>query len=114
MRILAVGLSLVAAFGSLTTAFAPASSLRSNPRRRQLASPFGLAANENDKGASTISNTICDIPTDISSPVRLVDQPQGARRLRHLTLSSADGTSLTLGDCMGDGTSVVVFLRHLG
>jgi hypothetical protein len=37
-----------------------------------------------------------------------------AKALRSATLTNADGELITLGDKMGKGTSIVVFLRHLG
>ena len=37
-----------------------------------------------------------------------------AKILRSATLTDAKGDSIALGDKMGKGTSIVVFLRHLG
>jgi len=37
-----------------------------------------------------------------------------AQGLRAAFLTNADGDRVTLGECMGKGTSIVVFLRHLG
>ena len=59
------------------------------------------------------SSTVCSIPDDVKS-LRLIDRPQGARILRDLNLSASDGSTVNLGDKMGPGKSVVVFLRHLG
>ena len=41
-------------------------------------------------------------------------QGVAGRMLRNSVLTSADGKPARLGDAMGDGTSVVVFLRHMG
>lgn len=45
-----------------------------------------------------------------------LDIPPGvtAQTLRSAVLTNADGESVRLGDQMGQGTSVVVFLRHMG
>ena len=59
------------------------------------------------------SQNICDIPENVQN-VRLVDQAQGGKILRNLELTAVDGSSVRLGSQMGPGTSVVVFLRHLG
>lgn len=56
----------------------------------------------------------CDVPNGVDRDVRLRDQPRGGRILRDLALTAADGSTVTLDSKMGDGTSVVVFLRHLG
>jgi hypothetical protein len=37
-----------------------------------------------------------------------------AKDLRSIKVTNADGVSVPLGNAMGRGTSVVVFLRHLG
>jgi hypothetical protein len=52
--------------------------------------------------------TPCDTP-DIEIPEGVT-----ARMLRSAVLTNANGESVTLGDKMGSGTSVIVFLRHLG
>ena len=57
--------------------------------------------------------SICDVPEDISA-VKLADMPRGGKILRDLELTAADGSTVKLGNKMGRGTSVVVFLRHLG
>jgi len=38
----------------------------------------------------------------------------GAQALRSAQLTNAQGEKVRLGDYMGQGTSIVVFLRHLG
>lgn len=62
---------------------------------------------------SSESATICDVPENVQN-LRLVDQPQGGKILRDLDLTAVDGSKVNLGRQMGDGTSVVIFLRHLG
>ena len=57
--------------------------------------------------------SICDVPND-GVVQQLKDQPKGGQILRNLDLTAADGTTVNLGTQMGDGTSMVVFLRHLG
>ena len=63
--------------------------------------------------SSSESGTICDVPENVQK-LRLIDQPQGGKILRDLELTDVDGSTVKLGTQMGDGTSVVVFLRHLG
>jgi hypothetical protein len=50
----------------------------------------------------------CAMPEDILLPVVT------ARSLRSAVLTNSNGEIVRLGDKMGKGTSVVVFLRHLG
>lgn len=44
----------------------------------------------------------------------LVDQKGSAQLFRSLTLTDANGENIRLGERMGEGKSVVIFLRHLG
>jgi hypothetical protein len=37
-----------------------------------------------------------------------------AQDIRQITVTNSEGESVTLGEMMGSGTSIVVFLRHLG
>ena len=37
-----------------------------------------------------------------------------ASQIRSAQLTNADGENITLGDKMGKGTSLVIFLRHMG
>jgi len=57
--------------------------------------------------------TVCDIPTDVEVP-DLLSEKGSANKLRSAVLTNAAGDFVRLDDQMGDGTSVVVFLRHLG
>ena len=50
--------------------------------------------------------SICDAPSEFGLA-------SGAT-LRGLSLTSSSGAKVTLGDAMGTGVSVVIFLRHLG
>jgi len=54
--------------------------------------------------------------TDVESnqPTDLTSQKGSASLLRTATLTDADGTTIQLGTPMTKGTSVVVFLRHMG
>jgi hypothetical protein len=56
---------------------------------------------------SSTAQTPCATPDVIPESVT-------AKALRSATLTNADGALITLGDQMGTGTSIVVFLRHLG
>ena len=57
-------------------------------------------------------------PTGATSPCALPDGPLPdavtAKGLRSAVLTTADGERVALGERMGRGTSIVVFLRHLG
>lgn len=63
--------------------------------------------------ASEVRGTPCDIPEDIVNP-DLVSQKGSGNLMRDVMLTDADGKVVRLGDKMGGGTSVVIFLRHLG
>mmetsp|Transcript_11822 Transcript_11822/g.14743 ORF Transcript_11822/g.14743 Transcript_11822/m.14743 type:complete len:116 (-) Transcript_11822:787-1134(-) len=60
--------------------------------------------------------TPCDIPEGIESPTSLLSQPKSGKFLRSLTVTDVNGNRTPLSDPMGpnDGTSVVIFLRHMG
>ena len=66
--------------------------------------------------ASSKSSTPCDAPNDndVVNVGTLVGRPDAAKILRSAVLTNADGEMIRLGDVMGDETSIVVFLRHLG
>jgi hypothetical protein len=55
----------------------------------------------------------CDIPDDIVNP-DLVSQKGSGKLMRDAMLTDVNGDTIKLGDKMGQGTSVVVFLRHMG
>lgn len=57
--------------------------------------------------------TPCDIPNDIVHPA-LVSQKGSGKLMRDAMLTDVNGDTIKLGDKMGRGTSVVVFLRHMG
>lgn len=57
--------------------------------------------------------TPCDIPNDVANP-DLVSRKGSGKLLRDALLTDVNGDTITLGDKMGPGASVVVFLRHMG
>ena len=57
----------------------------------------------------TTEGSICDIPSNVQVPEDFT-----AAGLRSAVLTDADGNIVRLGEKMGSGTSVVIFLRHLG
>jgi hypothetical protein len=61
---------------------------------------------------SSEETTVCDMP-DVD-PTDLMSQKGSAQILRNAMLTNAAGDVIPLGDSMGQGTSLVVFLRHLG
>lgn len=62
---------------------------------------------------TTTTSAPCDIPEDVV-PEDLVKQKGSASILRSLVLTNVDGDSISLGNLMGKGKSVVIFLRHMG
>jgi len=75
-----------------------------------------LRLSTDNEGSS--STTPCDAPSEEdvqTGAVDLVSQKGSAQLLRSAVLTNADGEKVQLGDSMSaDGTSIVVFLRHLG
>ena len=103
-------------------AFAPARTLTVDATRianRNVvcwSSSSSTSTQTTDSEAKNENNNICDAPKDnsVESSVRLANRPQGGKILRDLELTAVDGSTVNLGTQMGDGTAVVVFLRHLG
>jgi hypothetical protein len=60
------------------------------------------------------STTPCAMPEGVASAPDLVSQPGSAQLLRSNFVTNAEGDSVQLAEAMGAGTSVVVFLRHMG
>jgi hypothetical protein len=56
----------------------------------------------------------CDAPEGVEAAPDLTSQPGSARLLRSNVVTNAEGDLVQLGESMGTGTSVVVFLRHMG
>lgn len=96
-------LNTVLAFAALgwSNAFVPATTRK-----------FGLSKSQTDARWAS-EPTACDIPTDVTTQ-SLVSEKGSAKVLRSAVLTNADGDSIRLGDQMGNGVSVVIFLRHLG
>lgn len=68
---------------------------------------------KNEVESGTTCDTICEIPTDVESP-SLQNQPNGGKILRSAVVTDSNGDFTTLDRQMGKGTSVVIFLRHMG
>ena len=100
----------------LGTAFVPAT----NVARYHAISATHRAAAALGKNPSNFlvvrsaSSSPCDPVTDGPSVGSFVGQKGAAKLLRTAKLTNASGESVQLGDYMGDETSIVVFLRHLG
>ena len=60
------------------------------------------------------STTPCAIPEGVDAAPDLTSQPGSAQLLRSNVVTNAEGDFVQLGEAMGTGTSVVVFLRHFG
>lgn len=60
------------------------------------------------------SSAPCDAPEGVEAAPDLTSQPGSARLLRSNVVTNAEGDFVQLGESMGEGTSVVVFLRHMG
>mmetsp|Transcript_32757 Transcript_32757/g.49374 ORF Transcript_32757/g.49374 Transcript_32757/m.49374 type:complete len:107 (-) Transcript_32757:834-1154(-) len=59
--------------------------------------------------SSSEEGSVCAIPDNVSIPDSVT-----AQSLRSAVLTDVNGKQIKLGDKMGKGTSVVIFLRHLG
>lgn len=68
-------------------------------------SNFKLMAMSTDKEEATPP---CAMPDDV------IPESVTAQGLRSAVLTNADGDLVNLGEQMGQGKSIVVFLRHLG
>lgn len=79
----------------LTTSSASTHNIRTFPTARRVQGP--VAADGSDEAFSLPANKVVT-----------------AQELRKIEVTNADGDSVALGDLMGQGTSIVVFLRHLG
>jgi hypothetical protein len=55
----------------------------------------------------------CDIPTDVEETI-LTSQKGSGKILRSAVVTNAEGDYVPLDRPMGKGTSVVIFLRHMG
>jgi hypothetical protein len=62
--------------------------------------------------AASEEKTVCDMP-DVD-PTDLMSRKGSAQALRTAMLTNAAGEVIPLGQVMGQGSSLVVFLRHLG
>jgi hypothetical protein len=93
-------LAVATAFG-LVSGFAPnaiQNAVRSNSRERSM--------------SSSETETVCDMPEGVE--VRdLISQKGSGKLIRSAILSDFNGDIVRLGDEMGQGTSLVIFLRHL-
>lgn len=58
-------------------------------------------------------DSVCDIPQNVKAS-NLMSFPGSAKKLRTSIVTNASGDSLALDSVMGKGTSVVIFLRHMG
>jgi len=74
--------------------------LQKNTRQKKEESPSAL-------WSATTEESPCATPDIIPASVT-------AKTLRSAILTDADGELVRLGDRMGEGTAIVVFLRHLG
>ena len=120
-----VSYALVTSFPmGATMAFAPQCSQHFSIHRRTRNHPAVNGNHNQERGwlavphllASSKSSTPCDAPNDndVVNVGTLVGRPDAAKILRSAVLTNADGEMIRLGDVMGDETSIVVFLRHLG
>ena len=100
-----------AAVAALATVLSTAGGVRAFQQQSALASrPTSTAF---VRSTNLLQSTVTD---DAPCATPDIDVPKGvtAKLLRSAVLTNADGESVSLGDKMGPGTSVVVFLRHLG
>ena len=86
-------------------AFAPSGLMRSGPTTTNMR----LFASDVDQKEETTSSP-CVVPEGNEQIVNAVS----AQALRSSSLLDFEGKRIMLGDVMKEGTSIVVFLRHLG
>mmetsp|Transcript_19534 Transcript_19534/g.28759 ORF Transcript_19534/g.28759 Transcript_19534/m.28759 type:complete len:110 (-) Transcript_19534:204-533(-) len=60
---------------------------------------------------STKPSTPCDIPTDVDESTNRL---QDASALRNAIVTNIEGDFVPLSRAMGEGDSIVIFLRHMG
>mmetsp|Transcript_12147 Transcript_12147/g.25124 ORF Transcript_12147/g.25124 Transcript_12147/m.25124 type:complete len:119 (-) Transcript_12147:863-1219(-) len=77
---------------------------RNNPR----ANVGSLYSSSNSGESSVCEATDNELQTDFTN------RPGSGKLIRQLQLTNINGELVTLGDKMGQGMSMVVFLRHLG
>ena len=109
MRVI-VPLVVLASCVATTGAFTSLLGIAMNKPLKQSTSTFRQSSVECD-------DSECDLPdfdTDLSEPVAASVTDRGASVFRNSMLTDADGNKVKLGDKMGSGKSVVIFLRHLG
>jgi len=75
-----------------------------NENSRALTSPTSFLQMSTTEAVEKVTSEP-SLPTDIKIP---------ASQIRAAQLTTTDGETITLGDKMGKGTSVVIFLRHMG
>lgn len=80
------------------------------PALRPITLGLGAAAATPRRSLSLASSAVSEVDK-VEAP-ELVGKP--ADFLRTAGLTAATGDAIKLGDVMGDGKSVVIFLRHLG
>ena len=70
---------------------------------------------DNQEKSTGTSSSICDMPTidTTATTLRSNNHQITAQTFRSAMVTSIDGTMVRLGDPMGSGTSIVIFLRHL-
>ena len=88
-------------FSTYVIAFQPLQQRQSAVQRKSPSQLFSSVAEE------TATSAPCATPDIIPEAVT-------AAALRSATLTDANGQFARLGEKMGKGTSIVVFLRHLG
>ena len=76
------------------------------------ASSRTLSSNLSEKSSASSTSSVCEVSSDINIP-DLVSTKGSASILRNSILKNANGDDVRLGDCMGNDTSIIVFLRHL-
>ena len=76
------------------------------------ASSRTLSSNLSEKSSASSTSSVCEVSSDINIP-DLVSIKGSASILRNSILKNANGDDVRLGDCMGNDTSIIVFLRHL-
>ena len=112
---------MISAVAALTAAAVAAVSFRAadafTPKIRNLSSPTTFQISRQQQlGASTSSSTTetTESPCTVAEDNQEQVDKATAQSLRSATVVNARGERVSLGQVMKDGTSIVVFLRHMG
>mmetsp|Transcript_13235 Transcript_13235/g.15398 ORF Transcript_13235/g.15398 Transcript_13235/m.15398 type:complete len:106 (-) Transcript_13235:141-458(-) len=105
MKVATVAVTLLAADTSVASF-----SVYNNPSRLH---SFKTSLSPYSSQLFSSESAICDIPKNVVQ-TDLTSQKGSGSILRSAVLTNVNGDSISLGSKMGQGKSIVIFLRHMG